>query len=133
MQGQTLGRLAVLVAGYIRGAHLATFTPSVDMGSFVVVVNAEHVVVSGKKATQKMYWRVKNGTPGSHKLESFNQLQARIPQRIIEEAMWGMLPKGRLGREIYGHLKVYKGPDHPHAAQNPQDLTSRIGVWPGTA
>ncbi|KAK3424575.1 hypothetical protein EUGRSUZ_F01365 [Eucalyptus grandis] len=111
-----LGRLASTIAIYIRGKNLATYTPSVDMGAFVIVVNAEKVAVSGKKRTQK---------PGGMKVETFDQLQQRIPERIIEHAVRGMLPKGRLGRALFNHLKVYKGPEHPHDAQKPIELPIR--------
>ncbi|KAF2286153.1 hypothetical protein GH714_011019 [Hevea brasiliensis] len=89
-----------------------------------VVVNAEKVAVSGKKRTQKLYRR-HSGRPGGMKVETFDQLQQRIPERIIEHAVRGMLPKGRLGRALFNHLKVYKGPDHPHEAQKPIDLPIR--------
>ncbi|KDP41033.1 hypothetical protein JCGZ_03565 [Jatropha curcas] len=119
-----LGRLASTIAIYIRGKNLATYTPSVDMGAFVIVVNAEKVAVSGKKRTQKLYRR-HSGRPGGMKVETFDQLQQRIPERIIEHAVRGMLPKGRLGRALFNHLKVYKGPDHPHEAQKPVELPIR--------
>ncbi|XVF79061.1 hypothetical protein PTKIN_Ptkin14bG0189500 [Pterospermum kingtungense] len=119
-----LGRLASTIAIHIRGKNLATYTPSVDMGAFVIVVNAEKVAVSGKKRTQKLYRR-HSGRPGGMKVETFNQLQQRIPERIIEHAVRGMLPKGRLGRALFNHLKVYKGPDHPHEAQKPIELPIR--------
>ncbi|KAM4092865.1 hypothetical protein ACJW30_06G072500 [Castanea mollissima] len=119
-----LGRLASTIAIYIRGKNLATYTPSVDMGAFVIVVNAEKVAVSGKKRTQKLYRR-HSGRPGGMKVETFDQLQQRIPERIIEHAVRGMLPKGRLGRALFNHLKVYKGPDHPHEAQRPIELPIR--------
>ncbi|OAY28832.1 50S ribosomal protein L13, chloroplastic [Manihot esculenta] len=119
-----LGRLASTIAIYIRGKNLATYTPSVDMGAFVIVVNAEKVAVSGKKRTQKLYRR-HSGRPGGMKVETFDQLQQRIPERIIEHAVRGMLPKGRLGRALFNHLKVYKGPEHPHEAQKPVELPIR--------
>ncbi|WCJ32320.1 Ribosomal protein L13 family protein [Euphorbia peplus] len=119
-----LGRLASTIAIHIRGKNLATYTPSVDMGAFVIVVNAEKVAVSGKKRTQKLYRR-HSGRPGGMKIETFDQLQQRIPERIIEHAVRGMLPKGRLGRALFNHLKVYKGPEHPHEAQMPVDLPIR--------
>ncbi|XP_051134971.1 50S ribosomal protein L13, chloroplastic-like [Andrographis paniculata] len=119
-----LGRLASTIAIHIRGKNLATYTPSVDMGAFVVVVNAEKVAVSGKKRTQKLYRR-HSGQPGGMKVETFDQLQKRIPERIIEHAVRGMLPKGRLGRSLFNHLKVYTGPNHPHEAQKPIDLPLR--------
>ncbi|KAD6454084.1 hypothetical protein E3N88_08790 [Mikania micrantha] len=119
-----LGRLASTIAIHIRGKNLATYTPSVDMGAFVIVVNADKVAVSGKKRTQKLYRR-HSGRPGGMKVETFDQLQQRIPERIIEHAVRGMLPKGRLGRDLFTHLKVYTGPDHPHQAQKPIDLPIR--------
>ncbi|XP_028763739.1 50S ribosomal protein L13, chloroplastic-like [Neltuma alba] len=119
-----LGRLASTIAIYIRGKNLATYTPSVDMGAFVIVVNAEKIAVSGKKRTQKLYRR-HSGRPGGMKVETFAQLQQRLPERIIEHAVRGMLPKGRLGRQLFTHLKVYKGPDHPHQAQKPIELPIR--------
>ncbi|KAL6975578.1 60S ribosomal protein L13 [Sarracenia purpurea var. burkii] len=119
-----LGRLASTIAIHIRGKNLATYTPSVDMGAFVIVVNAEKVAVSGKKRTQKLYKR-HSGRPGGMKVETFDQLQQRIPERIIEHAVRGMLPKGRLGRALFNHLKVYTGPDHPHEAQKPVELPIR--------
>ncbi|CAI9784293.1 unnamed protein product [Fraxinus pennsylvanica] len=119
-----LGRLASTIAIYIRGKNLATFTPSVDMGAFVIVVNADKVAVSGKKRTQKLYRR-HSGRPGGMTVETFDQLQKRIPERIIEHAVRGMLPKGRLGRALFNHLKVYTGPIHPHEAQKPAELPIR--------
>ncbi|MED6186155.1 60S ribosomal protein L13 [Stylosanthes scabra] len=118
---KVLGRLASTIAIHIRGKNLETYTPSVDMGAFVIVVNAEKVAVSGKKRTQKLYRR-HSGRPGGMTVETFAQLQNRIPERIIEHAVRGMLPKGRLGRRLFTHLKVYEGPDHPHAAQKPIEL-----------
>ncbi|KAK6934124.1 Ribosomal protein L13 [Dillenia turbinata] len=161
-----LGRLASTIAIHIRGKNLASYTPSVDMGAFVIVVNAEKIAVSGKKRSQKLYRR-HSGRPGGMKVETFDQLQHRIPERIIEHAVRGMLPKGRmlvgfvdtcvvvaslevllltkvimlvllsvlnfdhfqlfmqLGRALFNHLKVYKGPDHPHEAQKPIELPIR--------
>nr|XP_010916493.1 50S ribosomal protein L13, chloroplastic [Elaeis guineensis] len=119
-----LGRLASTIAIHIRGKNLVTYTPSVDMGAYVIVVNAEKVAVSGKKRTQKLYRR-HSGRPGGMKVETFDQLQERIPERIMEHAVRGMLPKGRLGRTLFTHLKVYKGPDHPHEAQKPIPLPIR--------
>ncbi|XP_010540145.1 PREDICTED: 50S ribosomal protein L13, chloroplastic [Tarenaya hassleriana] len=119
-----LGRLASTIAVQIRGKNLASYTPSVDMGAFVIVVNAEKIAVSGKKRSQKLYRR-HSGRPGGMKVETFSQLQQRIPERIIEHAVRGMLPKGRLGRALFNHLKVYKGPDHPHEAQKPMELPIR--------
>jgi large subunit ribosomal protein L13 len=127
-KGQRLGRMAVLIAQYLRGANKATYTPSQDMGSYVVVINAEHVAVTGRKAEQKMYVRHTTGRPGGHVVESFQALQKRIPTRIVEEAVWGMIPKERLGRRLFTHLKCYKGAEHPHAAQQPVDITHLIAA-----
>lgn len=129
-KGQTLGRLAALAATYIRGKHLPTYTPSMDMGAYVIVINADQVAVTGKKATQKTYFRHVTGRPGSYMVETFTQLQQRIPERIVEHAVKGMLPKGRLGRDIRMHLKVYKGTKHDHEAQQPQDITKEISIKP---
>jgi large subunit ribosomal protein L13 len=129
-EGQTLGRLATLAATYIRGKHLPTYSPSMDMGAYVVVVNAEKVAVTGNKAAAKTYFRHVNGRPGSYTIETFNQLQARIPERIVEKAVKGMLPKGSLGRDIRLHLKVYKGAAHLHEAQQPVDITKEISLKP---
>lgn len=119
-----LGRLASTIAIHIRGKNLATYTPSVDMGAHVIVVNADKVAVSGKKRTQKLYHR-HSGRPGGMTVETFDQLQKRVPERIVEHAVRGMLPKGRLGRSLFTHLKVYTGPDHPHEAQQPKELPIR--------
>ena len=121
-----LGRLSTLVATYLRGGNVATYSPSMNMGAYVVVVNAEHVVVSGKKFDDKLYRRHTTGRPGALKVETFKALQARIPERIVEKAVRGMLPKNRLGRELFTQLKVYGGADHPHAAQNPADVTAEV-------
>lgn len=129
-EGQTLGRLATLAAMHIRGKHLPTYTPSMDMGGYVVVINAEKVQVTGRKFDDKLYRRVNVGRPGSMKVETFKELQARLPERIIEKAVYGMLPKGRLGKDIRLHLKVFKGAEHPHAAQQPVDITSKINIKP---
>ncbi|GBF87502.1 50S ribosomal protein, chloroplastic [Raphidocelis subcapitata] len=129
-EGQTLGRLATLAATYIRGKHLPTYTPSMDMGAYVVVINADKVAVTGNKANAKTYFRHVNGRPGSYTVETFNELQRRIPERIVEKAVKGMLPKGSLGRDIRLHLKVFKGTAHPHEAQQPVDITKEISVKP---
>lgn len=104
------------------------YTPSMDMGSFVIIINAEKVAVSGKKETDKTYFRHTIGRPGGWRLETLRDLRARIPERIIEKAVRGMLPKGRLGNRLFTHLKVYKGTSHPHEAQRPQDITSQISI-----
>ena len=118
---QRLGRLATEIAMILRGKNKPTFTPHMDTGDFVIVVNAEKVVVTGKKSSQKLYRR-HSGRPGGMKMETFNQLQARIPERIVEKAVKGMLPKNSLGRKLFTKLKVYTGPNHPHQAQQPEEL-----------
>ena len=115
---KTLGRLATQIASILRGKNKPSFTPHLDTGDFVVVVNAEKIEVTGKKATQKLYRR-HSGRPGGMKTEKFENLQQRIPERIIEKAVKGMLPHNALGRQQFRKLKVYKGSDHPHQAQNP--------------
>jgi large subunit ribosomal protein L13 len=118
---QRLGRLASEIAMVLRGKNKPTYTPSIDTGDFVIVVNAEKVAVTGKKRTQKVYRR-HSGRPGGMKTETFAKLQARLPERIVEEAVRGMLPKNTLGRQLFTKLKVYAGPDHPHQAQQPEVL-----------
>ena len=117
-KGQTLGRLATEIANVLRGKNKPSYTPHLDTGDFVIVVNAEQVEVSGKKASQKLYRR-HSGRPGGMKIEKFETLQERIPERIIEQAVKGMLPHNSLGRQQFKKLKVYKGSEHPHDAQNP--------------
>ena len=114
---KTLGRLSTEIAAVLRGKNKPTFTPHLDTGDFVIVINAEKVEVTGKKAFQKLYRR-HSGRPGGLKIEKFESLQGRIPERIIEQAVKGMLPHNSLGRQQFKKLKVYKGSDHPHAAQN---------------
>lgn len=121
-QGQRLGRLATEIARILRGKNKPSFTPHMDTGDFVIVVNAEKVVVTGRKSEQKLYRR-HSGRPGGMKTETFNQLQQRIPERIVEKAVKGMLPKNALGRKLFTKLKVYTGSEHPHAAQTPETLT----------
>ncbi len=120
-ENQTLGRLATEVASVLRGKTKPNFTPHLDTGDFVIVVNAEKIKVSGKKSDQKLYRR-HSGRPGGMKVETFKSLQSRIPERIVEKAIKGMLPHTRLGRQLFNKLKVYKGSDHPHAAQEPKIL-----------
>lgn len=127
-EGQRLGRLATEIATILRGKNKPTFTPNMDTGDFVIVVNADKVVVTGRKASTKLYRR-HSGRPGGMKTETFDKLQARIPGRIIEQAVKGMLPKTSLGRQQFTKLKVYAGPDHPHQAQSPQSLV--INTIPG--
>jgi large subunit ribosomal protein L13 len=126
---QRLGRLACQIATILRGKNKATFTPHMDTGDFVIVVNADKVIVTGKKSEQKVYRR-HSGRPGGMKTETFKQLQARIPERIIEQAVKGMLPKNSLGRQLFTKLKVYAGSEHPHQAQKPEILpvnTNSVG------
>ncbi len=122
-EGQTLGRLASEIANILRGKNKPSFTPHLDTGDFVIVVNAEKIEVSGKKASQKLYRR-HSGRPGGMKIEKFETLRDRIPERIIEQAVKGMLPHNSLGRQQFKKLKVYKGSEHPHDAQNPVLLRS---------
>jgi large subunit ribosomal protein L13 len=129
-EGQTLGRLAVLVAMAIRGKDQPTYTPSMDMGQYVIVINAEKVQVTGNKFNDKLYRSHPTARPGTLKTETFKQLQQRIPERIVEKAVKGMLPKNRIGRHLFTHLKVFKGAQHPHAAQRPTDITHRINQKP---
>jgi large subunit ribosomal protein L13 len=105
-EGQTLGRMATEISKLLRGKEISFFTPGVNQGNYVVVLNADKVIVSGNKESQKLYYR-NSQRPGSLKIETFKQLQQRIPTRIIEEAVWGMLPKGVLGREYYRRLFIY--------------------------
>lgn len=114
-----LGHVAVQVANLLRGKNKPIFTPHVDTGDFVVVINADKVRVGGKKELQKEY-RSYSGYVGGHKSESFRHRQQRRPELIIEGAVRGMLPHNRLGRSVYRKLKVYRGEEHPHASQNPQ-------------
>ena len=117
-EGQTLGRIATIIADLLRGKRKPIFTPHVDCGDFVIVINADKVKVSGKKFTAKEYHH-HTGWPGGHRISSFAKLQGEKPTRIIEIAVRGMIPNTRLGRAQYGKLKVYAGPEHPHAAQQP--------------
>ena len=117
-EGKTLGRLAVLVANMLRGKHKPQFTPHVDTGDFIVVINAEKVVVTGKKETDKIYYS-HTGYPGGFKATAFKDLMAKNPCAVIEKAVKGMLPHNTLGQEQFNKLKVYAGPNHPHQAQNP--------------
>lgn len=118
---KTLGRLATEIARRLRGKHKAEYTPHVDTGDYIVVVNAEKVVVTGNKTTDKMYYS-HTGFPGGLKEISFDKLQAKKPEMIIESAVKGMLPRGPLGRAMFRKLKVYAGAEHSHAAQQPQTL-----------
>lgn len=118
---KTLGRAATRIADVLRGKHRATFTPHVDAGDFVVVVNAEKIRLSGRKWTGKLY-RDHSLFPGGLRTQNAGQLVKRHPEDLVKRAVWGMLPKGPLGRRIYKKLKVYAGTEHPHAAQQPKPL-----------
>jgi large subunit ribosomal protein L13 len=119
--GKTLGRLSTELARRLRGKHKPQFTPHMDAGDYLVVVNAEKITVTGKKLTDKLYHRF-TGYIGNLKTETLAQALAAHPERVIETAVKGMLPKNPLGRAMYSKLKVYKGPNHPHSAQQPQAL-----------
>ncbi|HQV41023.1 MAG: 50S ribosomal protein L13 [Moraxellaceae bacterium] len=119
--GKTLGRLATEVARRLRGKHKPEYTPHVDTGDYIVIVNAEKITVTGNKAQDKMYYH-HTGFPGGLKSVSFEKLLAAKPERPIEIAVKGMLPRGPLGRAMLAKLKVYAGGEHPHAAQQPQEL-----------
>jgi large subunit ribosomal protein L13 len=130
--GHTLGRLATEVARILRGKHKATYAPHMDMGDYVVVINAEKIAVTGKKPTQKLYPR-HSGYPGGFKAPSYTDVMRRFPERIIETAVKGMLPKNRLGKQMYMKLKVYPGGTHPHAGQRPEPLVIEENVARGQA
>jgi large subunit ribosomal protein L13 len=114
-----LGRLAVQAATLLRGKHKATFAPHMDTGDFVVVINADKVALSGNKRETKLAYR-HSGYPGGLSTMAFGDLLAKDPRRAVEKAVWGMLPKNRLSRQLLKKLKVYSGPNHPHAAQQPR-------------
>ena len=116
--GVTLGRLATKVAMILRGKEKPQYTPHIDTGDFVIVVNADKVKLTGNKASTKQYWRY-SGWLGGLKFESYRDAMERHPERVVEHAVRGMLPKNKLGAQQYKKLKVYAGPEHPHAAQNP--------------
>ena len=119
--GKTLGRLASEIAHRLRGKHKAEYTPHVDTGDYIVVINAEKVNVTGKKTTDKIY-HSHTGYPGGLKSISFEKLIDKAPERVIQGAVKGMLPRNPLGRAMFKKLKVYAGSEHPHAAQQPQAL-----------
>ncbi len=118
--GKILGRLATEVATLLRGKRKPEFTPFIDCGDFVVIVNAEKINVTGKKIEQKKYYS-HSGYPGGLKVNTLEELLDKKPEEVIRKAVWGMIPKGKLGRAVYKKLKVYKGPEHPHDAQKPQE------------
>jgi len=118
--GRILGRLATEVADLIRGKRKPQFTSHLDTGDFVVVINAEKIKVTGRKLEQKKYYH-HSLYPGGIKEITLKDLLATKPEEVIKKAVWGMVPKGKLGRALYKKLKVYRGPSHPHEAQNPQE------------
>ena len=121
-EGKTLGRMASEIAHRLRGKHKPEYTPHVDTGDYIVVINAEKVRVTGNKAKDKMYHR-HSGYPGGLKSMSFEKLIDKAPERVIQSAVKGMLPKGPLGRAMFKKMKVYAGEAHPHTAQQPKELT----------
>ena len=113
--GQTLGRLVTQISTVLLGKHKPSFTPGVEMGDYVIVVNAAHIKVTGNKLDDKMYYR-HTGYPGGIKSTNLRELLAKNPERVIEKAVWGMLPHNRMGRNLMRKLRIYAGADHPHAA-----------------
>jgi len=120
-QGETLGRLATRVATVLRGKHKPSFTPHVDCGDYVIIVNAEKIHVTGQKLIQKKYYR-HSGYPGGLREVALRDQLQKFPTRVLEHAVRGMLPKNKLGRQMFRKLKVYAGPEHPHQAQQPKSL-----------
>jgi len=125
-EGQRLGRLATSIAILLRGKHRPIYTPHLDTGDFVVVVNAEKVVVTGRKLDQKSYFS-HSTYPGGSRIVSLRQALTRKPEWVMRRAIWGMLPHNRLGRRLIRKLKVYSGPTHPHQAQRPEVWSGHIG------
>ena len=120
-EGKHLGRLATEIVRVLRGKNKPQYTPHVDVGDFVVVVNADRVAVTGRKAEQRVYRR-HSGYPGGMKETSYEQMLARKPTEVLRKAVYGMMPKSRLARKQFKKLKIYAGPEHPHSAQDPQTL-----------
>lgn len=120
-EDQVLGRLAAQVARILKGKHKPQYTPHVDTGDFVVIINADKIRVTGVKATDKIYYH-HSGYVGGLKSETFQEAMAKHPERVIEHAVKGMLPKNTLGRAMGKKMKVYAGPEHPHAAQQPREI-----------
>lgn len=121
-EDKTLGKIASEVASILRGKKKPIYTPHVDTGDYVIVINAEKVRVTGKKEEQKIY-KSHSGYPGGLKETALRELRAKKPEEIIRHAVKGMMPKGKLGRQMFKKLKVYAGPEHPHTAQNPEEWT----------
>ena len=118
---QTLGRLATQIATVLRGKHKPIYTPYLDTGDYVIIINAEQVKVTGKKLEEKIYWH-HTGWIGGQKKTTLKRMLQIHPERVVEHAVKGMLPKGPLGRQMYRKLHVYAGPEHPHAAQKPEEM-----------
>jgi large subunit ribosomal protein L13 len=121
---QVLGRFATQIATLLRGKHKPTYTPSMDDGDYVIVVNCEQIKITGRKADQKVYYR-HTGYPGGIKATPYRMMLAKHPDRILRKAVKGMLPKSRMGRKLLGKLKIFAGPNHPHAAQTPEAWTPK--------
>nr|CRH07841.1 50S ribosomal subunit protein L13 [Candidatus Magnetococcus massalia] len=121
-EGMVVGRLATEVARRLRGKHKPTFTPFMDTGDYIVIVNAEKVRFTGNKLTDKTYYRHTRFPGGLKSITADKELSGKFPERVLERAIKGMLPKNRLGRDMYRKLKVYKGAEHPHTAQQPEEL-----------
>ena len=119
-EGKILGRLASEVAVLLRGKKKPIFTPFLDTGDFVIIINAEKVMVTGRKEEQKVYYH-HSGYPGGLTVRTLKELRDKKPEEVIKKAVWGMIPKNKLGSAVYRKLKVYRGPHHPHEAQNPQE------------
>ncbi|MCX7973473.1 MAG: 50S ribosomal protein L13 [Candidatus Aminicenantes bacterium] len=117
--GQILGRLATTIARLLRGKDKPEFTPFMDTGDFVIVINAEKIKVTGRKLDEKIYFS-HSGYPGGLKARTLREMLAKKPEEVIRHAVWGMIPKNRLGRKLIKKLKIYRGPNHPHEAQQPQ-------------
>nr|YP_010152913.1 ribosomal protein L13 [Olisthodiscus luteus]QQW50574.1 ribosomal protein L13 [Olisthodiscus luteus] len=124
-KNKTLGRLATIITTLLQGKNNAMYTPFLNTGSYVVVVNAKYIKVTGNKYNDKLYYR-HSRYPGSLKIENFKDLQNRIPERILEKAVKGMLPKGKLGRQFYKQLKIYSEESHPYTSQNIETINSNI-------
>ena len=121
-ESKTLGRLSTQISRVLLGKNDVQYNSSQNIYHGVIVINAEKITVTGKKETDKFYYR-HSGRPGGLTIETFKEMQKRIPSRILEKSIKGMLPKGPLGRELFTKLKIYKGPEHPHKAQNPTQIT----------
>nr|YP_009300483.1 50S ribosomal protein L13 [Campylaephora sungminbooi]AKU47402.1 50S ribosomal protein L13 [Campylaephora sungminbooi]ALN11849.1 50S ribosomal protein L13 [Campylaephora sungminbooi] len=116
---QTLGRVSTNIANLLRGKNESNYSSNINHHNYIIIINSKQIKVTGKKNSQKLYKR-HSGKPGSMKIETFTELQKRIPNRILEKAIKGMLPKGRLGRELFTQIKIYEEEKHPHTAQNPK-------------